>query len=156
MLTEEERVEIETELKRHYNKRAACFEALRIVQRRRGWVSDEIREIADLLDLTPEELDSVATFYTFIFRRPVGKHVIYLCDSISCWVMGYEDVLGHIKGRLGIGPGETTDDGQFTLIPVSCIGTCDHAPAMMIDGETYRDLTPEKMDEILKNLWNKS
>jgi NADH-quinone oxidoreductase subunit E len=149
MLTEEERHEIEAELKNHRNKQAACFEAMRIVQRRRGWISDEIKDIAELLDMTADELDSIATFYTFIFRKPVGKHVIYICDSISCWVMGYEDLLGYLKARLKIDLGETTGDGQFTLLPVSCIGTCDHAPALMIDDKLHHDLDREKIDEIL-------
>ncbi len=149
MLTEEERREIEAELKNHRNKQAACFEAMRIVQRRRGWISDEIKDIAVLLDMTADELDSIATFYTFLLRSPVGKHIIYICDGVSCWIVGYEDLLGHLKSRLKVDLGETTADGQFTLLPVSCMGTCDHAPALVIDNELYRDLTKEKIDEIL-------
>lgn len=150
MLTEEERREIEEELKHFKHKQAACVEALKIVQRHRGWVSDEIRGIAGLLGMTPDELDAVATFYSFIFRRPVGKHIILICDSISCWIMGYDIVREHLKKRLGIVPGETSADDQFTLLPVSCLGACDHAPAMMIDGELYLDLTPGKIDGILE------
>ncbi len=150
MLTEEERDEIVAELKNHRDKRADCFEALRIVQRRRGWISDEIGEIAELLDMTADELDAVATFYTFIFRRPVGRHVIYICDGVSCWIMGYDDLLGHLQSRLNIGLGETTEDGRFTLLPVSCLGTCDRAPALMVGGDLYQDLTREKIDEILE------
>jgi NADH-quinone oxidoreductase subunit E len=150
MLTDQERQEIVEELKRHAHGRAACVEALKIVQRHRGWVSDEIGDVATLLGMTAEELDSVATFYSLIFRRPVGKHVILICDSVSCWVMGYEEILLHLKERLGIAPGETSGDGQFTLLPVNCLGICDHAPALIIDDETYRDLTPEKMDAILR------
>ncbi len=150
MLTEEERDEIAAELKNRRDKRAACFEALRIVQRRRGWISDEIGEIAELLDMTADELDAVATFYTFIFRRPVGRHVIYVCDGVSCWVLGYEDLLGYLKSRLKIDLGGTTEDNRFTLLPVSCLGTCDHAPALMVGSDLYRDLTKEKIDEILE------
>ncbi len=150
MLTEEERDEIVAELKNHRDKRAACFEALRIVQRRRGWISDEITEIAELLDMTADELDAVATFYTFIFRRPVGRHVIYICDGISCWIMGYEDLLGYLKSLLRVELGGTTEDGRFTLLPVSCLGTCDHAPALMVGSDLYQDLTREKIDEILE------
>jgi len=149
MLTEEERKEIEAELRNHRNKQAACFEAMRIVQRRRGWISDEVKDIAVLLNMTADELDSIATFYTFLFRRPVGKHIIYMCDGVSCWIMGCDDLLGHLKLRLKIDMGGTTEDGQFTLLPVSCIGTCDHAPALMIDNELHKDLTREKIDEIL-------
>ena len=150
MLTEEERREIEEELKRFTHKQAACVEALKIVQKHRGWVSDEVGGIAELLGMTPDELDAVATFYSFIFRRPVGKHIILICDSISCWVMGYDLVREHLQKKLGISPGETTADGQFTLLPASCLGVCDRAPAMMIDDELYLDLTPHKIDSILE------
>ncbi len=150
MLTEEERNEIVAGLKDHRDKRAACFEAMRIVQRRRGWISDEIKEIAELLDMTAEELDGVATFYTFIFRRPVGRHVIYICDGVSCWIMGHEDLLGYLKSRLSVDLGGTTEDGRFTLLPVSCLGTCDRAPALMVGDDLYQDLTREKIDEILE------
>jgi NADH-quinone oxidoreductase subunit E len=151
MLTEEEKREIESELQHYEQKQAACIEAMKIIQRHRGWVSDEsIQDIARLLEMTPDELDSVATFYNLIFRRPVGKHVILMCDSVSCWIMGYEGLRKHLTQRLGINLGETTPDGRFTLLPVVCLGTCDHAPALMIDNDLYRDLDPEKIDAILE------
>jgi NADH-quinone oxidoreductase subunit E len=149
MLTEEERQEIITELKNHENRRAACFEAMRIVQRKKGCISDELGEIAELLGMTADELDSVATFYPFVFRKPVGRHVIYICDGVSCWIMGYEDLRSYLKTRLKIDFGGTTEDGRFTLLPVSCLGTCDHAPALMVDDDLHQDLTKEKIDEIL-------
>jgi len=150
MLTEEERQEIKEELANHKNKRAASVEALKIIQRRRGWVGDEIREMAELLEMSPEELDSLATFYSLVYRKPVGKHVILVCDGISCWVMGYETVREYLTSKLGVGLGETTEDGLFTMLPVSCLGACDHAPAMLIDDELYFDLEPAKIDDILK------
>src|SRR5262250_987504 len=129
MLTEEERREIEAELHQYAQKRAVCIDALKIIQRRRGWVSDEsIRELADFLEMTPDELDSVATFYNKIFRRPVGKHVIFICDSVSCWIMGYDRVRERITELLGAKLGETSADGRFTLLPNVCLGACDHAP----------------------------
>jgi NADH-quinone oxidoreductase subunit E len=150
MLTDDERLEITAELKNHENRRAACFEAMRIVQRKRGFISDElISGIAQLLDMTADELDSVATFYTFIFRKPVGRHVIYICDGVSCWIMGYEDLRSYLKTRLNVDFGGTTADGRFTLLPVSCLGTCDHAPALMVDDDLHQDLTKEKINEIL-------
>jgi NADH-quinone oxidoreductase subunit E len=152
MLTEEEIKEIDQELEHYEQKRAACVEALKIIQQHRGWVSDEsIQDIAEHLDMSPEELDNVATFYNLIFRKPVGKHVILICDSISCWIMGYDNIRDHLFNRLGINNlGETSSDGQFTLLPIPCLGTCDHAPAMMIDTELYKDLDPEKIDAILE------
>ena len=149
MLSEEERQEIEREILRSGVKRGASLEALRIVQQYRGWVSDEIHATAEILGMTSAELDAVATFYSLIFRRPVGKHVILICDTVSCWVAGYEKILERLTRRLGIGMNETSADGQFTLLAVACLGVCDRAPAMMIDEELYTDLTPEKVDEIL-------
>ena len=95
-------------------------------------------------------MDSVATFYNLIFREPVGRNVILLCDSVSCWLLGYENLLTHLKNKLGIGLGETTKDNRFTLLPMPCLGTCDHAPALMINNDLHRDLTPEKLDRILE------
>jgi NADH-quinone oxidoreductase subunit E len=150
MLTDEERKAIEEEVGRCEQRTGASVEALRIVQGHRGFVSDDaLKAVAEFLDMTPEELDGVATFYPFIFRKPVGRHVIFICDGVACWVMGFESVLGRITARLGIGLGETTEDGRFTLLPISCIGACDHAPALMIDGKLYRDLDMEMIDEIL-------
>jgi NADH-quinone oxidoreductase subunit E len=150
MLSAEEKKEIEAEFPRYEQKRAACVEALKIVQRHRGWVSDEaLIAVADFLEMTPAELDGVATFYNLIFRKPVGKHIILVCDSVSCWIMGYERILQHLQDRLGIVFGETTADGVFTLLPIVCLGACDQAPAMMIDDELYGNLEPAKIDEIL-------
>jgi NADH-quinone oxidoreductase subunit E len=150
MLTADEKREIET-VRHHYaHPRAAGPEALKIIQRGRGWVPDEeLREAAGLLEMSPDELDSIATFYNLIFRRRVGRHVILLCDSVCCWIVGYERVREHLSSRLGIGPGETTPDGRFTLLPVACLGACDRAPAMMIDEDLHGDLDPSKVDAIL-------
>jgi NADH-quinone oxidoreductase subunit E len=151
MLTEKEITKIDQEISHLPHKSAACIEALKIVQQERGWVSDNsIKLIAEHLETSPEEVDSVATFYNLIFRKPVGRHVILLCDSISCWVVGYERIRDHLKVRLGIDWGETTGDDRFTLLPIPCLGTCDHAPAMMIDNDLHRDLTAERIDEILE------
>jgi len=155
MLTEKERDDIERELAKYGNsgpKSAACLDAMKIVQRYRGWVSDDaIRDIAVVLEMTPEELDGVATFYNLIFRRQVGRHVILICTTISCWVMGYEDILKHLQERLGIQLGETTADGRFTLLPVPCLGACDGAPAIMIDDTLYPNVSRVRIDDILSD-----
>jgi NADH-quinone oxidoreductase subunit E len=152
MLSPEEQREIEAELAHYPFKRAAGVEALKIVQLHRGWVSDEaLREVADFLGLSPSELDNVATFYNMIFRKPVGRHVILLCDSVSCWVMGFESIRDYLSRRLAIKMGETTLDGRFTLLPNACLGCCDRAPAMLIDRQLHVDLTPEKIESILLN-----
>ena len=150
MLSEQEQQEIAAEFPRYAARRAVGPEALKIVQRYRGWISEEsLRDVAALLEMTPAELDSVATFYNLVFRRPVGRHVILVCDSVSCWVLGYEAVRRHLAARLGIEVGQTTADGRFTLLPSACLGACDRAPAMMIDEQLYGDLTVEKIDAIL-------
>jgi NADH-quinone oxidoreductase subunit E len=151
MLSSDETKEIEHELEHYEEAHAASIEALKIVQRHRGWVSDEsIRDIAGVLGMSVEELDGVATFYNLIYRRPVGRHVIHICDSVSCWLTGYEDQLEHLRDRLGIGLGETTADERFTLLPIVCLGACERAPAMMVDGRLHTDLTPERIDGILE------
>lgn len=150
MLTAKEKKEIEAEFPRYEQKRAACVEALKIVQRHRGWVSDEtLIDVAEFLELNPAELDAVATFYNLIFRKPVGKHIILVCNSVSCWIMGSERILKHLQDRLGIVLGETSADGVFTLLPIVCLGACDQAPAMMIDDQLYGNLDSAKIDEIL-------
>ncbi|MFZ4462737.1 MAG: NADH-quinone oxidoreductase subunit NuoE [Bacteroidales bacterium] len=150
MLTAEEIHEINEEIGMYPYKQAACIEALKVVQNHRRWVSDEnIQDLARLLEMSAEEIDSVATFYNLIYRKPVGKYVILLCDSVSCYIMGYETVLSYIEKKLGIKMGETTADDRFTLLPVPCLGTCDHAPAMMVGRDLHRDLTQEKLDQIL-------
>ena len=150
MLTAEEKKEIEAEFPRYEQKRAACVEALKIVQRHRGWVSDDtLSEVAEFLEMTPAELDAVATFYNLIFRKPVGKHIILVCDSVSCWIMGYEQHPAASAGPSGHPLGETSADGVFTLLPIVCLGACDQAPAIMIDDQLYGNLDPAKIDEIL-------
>ncbi len=152
MLSPEEKHEIEIEFPRYEQKRAVGIEALMAVQRHRGWVSDEtLRDVAALLDMTPDELDNVATFYNLIFRRPVGRHVILVCDSVTCWIMGYEKLVAALGDRLRIRLGETSADGRFTLLPMACLGTCDHAPALMIDEDLYRDVDPARLEEILQH-----
>jgi NADH-quinone oxidoreductase subunit E len=151
MLAEKEREEILAELRNAEVPRSACMEALKIVQQWRGFVSDEaIKDLAPLLGMTAEELEGIATFYSLIFRRPVGRHVILICDSVTCWVMGYEKILEYLKERLEIALGETTRDNRFTLLPVNCLGACDHAPALLIDGILYGDLDKQKLDQILE------
>ena len=152
MLSVEEINEIAAETA-HYPKRdAGCIDALKIVQRHRGWVSDEsVHDIALHLGMSPTDVDSVATFYNLIYRKPVGRHVISICDSVSCWIMGYEQLRKHLHERLGIGFGETTPDNRFTLLPTVCLGCCDHAPAMMVDSDLHSDLDPEKIDARLEN-----
>ncbi len=152
MLTEEEKKEILEEVKHYPYPAAACIDALKIVQDHRGWVSDEsVRDIAKVLMMSNEEVDGVATFYSRIYRKQAGRNIILVCDSVSCMIMGFGSIYKHISNKLGIGFGETTADGRFTLLPISCLGDCDHAPAMMINNDHFNYLTVEKVDELLGN-----
>ncbi len=152
MLTNDEINEIKAEIRQYPYPAVACIDALKIVQHHRGWVSDEsVRDIAELLGLSNEEVDGVATFYSRIYRRPVGRNVILICDSIACMIMGYGSLYEYISKKLGIGFGDTTSDGRFTLLPISCLGDCDNAPAMMINNDHFNRLTIEKIDDLLVN-----
>ncbi len=150
MLSGEEIKEIEEEIPHYGERKAVSIDALKIVQRHRGWVSDEaLHDLAQYLEMTTDELDGIATFYNLIFRKPVGRHVIMLCNSMSCYVMGYERIRQSIKDKLQVDFGETTSDGVFTLLPIVCLGICDHAPAMMVDEDTYTHLDPENVGTVL-------
>jgi NADH-quinone oxidoreductase subunit E len=151
MLSLKEKAEIEEESRLYPYPAAVCIDALKIVQKHRGWISDEaVADIAAELNMAAQEVDSVATFYTRIYRRPVGRNIILICDNISCMIMGYESVYRKISEKLAIRFGETTTDGRYTLLPVSCLGDCDHAPSLMINDDLHHNIELEKIDEILE------
>lgn len=151
MLSEAERREIEAVLPQMPERRAACIDALQAVQRHRGWVSDEaLADAAAFLGMTVDELEGIATFYNGIFRRPVGRHVIRVCDSVSCWIMGAERLREALQARLDAKPGGSTADGRFTLLPNVCLGACDHAPVLMVDDELFGDVDPAALDRLLE------
>jgi NADH-quinone oxidoreductase subunit E len=150
-LSEQELKAIDHEIQLVPYKKAAVIEALKIVQQHRRWISDEsVDAIAAYLEMSPAEVDSVATFYNLIFRKPVGRHIILLCDSISCYVMGYKKLQEALQQKLEIKFGETTTDQRFTLLPNCCLGCCDRAPALMIDEDLYMDTSVDLLDDILK------
>lgn len=136
----------------HYEQpQAASIEALKIVQRRHGWVPDEaIAAIARVLGIGPGEVEGVATFYSLIFRQPVGRHVVLVCDSSSCFLTGFDELKQALVRELGIDYGETTTDNRFTLLPVCCLGACDGAPALMIDDDTYGPVSPGDLPGLLE------
>ena len=149
-LTREIEEEILAKIEKVPHPRGACVLALKIIERHHGWVSDEhVRAASDLLGLTPEEIESSATFYNHIYRKATGRHIILICRSVTCWIMGYDEILERLRERLGIDMGDTSADGRFTLLPVQCLGACDRAPAIMIDEDLHCDLTPDMIDAIL-------
>lgn len=152
MLSEYEYKEIDEEIAKFPHRRNAGLDALMIVQKHRGYVSDEaLIHVAQYLGMSSTELDGIATFYNLIFRKPVGRFVIRLCDSVCCYIMGYEDIRKSIKEELGIDWGQTTSDQKFTLLPAQCLGACDRAPVMMVNDRTYQNLTCQRVREILSS-----
>ncbi|MGX8942096.1 NADH-quinone oxidoreductase subunit NuoE [Symbiopectobacterium sp. Eva_TO] len=138
--------------KHHYeDARAASIEALKIVQKHRGWVPDgAIHAIADILGIPASDVEGVATFYSQIFRQPVGRHVIRYCDSVVCYINDFQGVQAALERKLKIKPGQTTFDGRFTLLPTCCLGNCDKGPSMMIDEDTHSHVKPDDIDSLLE------
>lgn len=136
---------------------SALIPALYAVQARFGHVPETLADaLAEALEVPPERVREVVTFYFMFNEKPVGRYHIFLCRNLSCWLRGSEDLRAHLESRLGIGLGETTPDGLFTLTGVECLGMCDHAPVMQINGEFHPDLTAEKIDAVLDALKTKS
>jgi len=133
--------------------RARILPILREAQAKHGHITpDVVAEAADTLGMTVGDVYGVATFYSFLSIEPLGEHVIMVCKSVPCWMKNSQVVIETIQQELGCKVGETTEDGKFSLLTTNCIGACDHAPAMMVDGEVYGDLTREKVLEILNQL----
>jgi NADH-quinone oxidoreductase subunit E len=151
MIPESLRSELQARIASAVTNREAAVDVLKCLQAHYGWLTDEaMEEAADLLCLTPLQLDELATFYEMLYRRQVGKRVIHVCDSISCWAMGGESLMAHLARQLGIAPGETTSDGMFTLLPCCCLGNCGEAPTLMIGDTLYGRVTPELATQILE------
>lgn len=151
VLSPAERHDIEHSMTHYEDPRAACIDALKIVQKVHGWVPDGAPDaIGAVLGIPASDVEGVATFYNLIFRRPVGRHVIKVCDSIACFMTGYEDVRAALVRQLGIQPGETTVDNRFTLLPICCLGLCDKGPALMIDDDTHGNVDPAHVATLLE------
>jgi NADH-quinone oxidoreductase subunit E len=145
-LSDAELAAIDAEIAHLPYRSAAAIDALKIVQAQRGWVSDEVLQaIARHLGMSAEELDGIATFYNLIFRRPVGEKVILLCNSITCWIKGCDELQRKISEQLGAGLGETTSDGRYTLLPITCLGACDKAPVMMVGDELCENVDAQSL-----------
>jgi NADH-quinone oxidoreductase subunit E len=153
MLPKELLEKLQTQIANVDHPRELAVDIMFALQNYYGYLSDEALEAAArLLDMTPLELEEIATFYDFIYREPVGRFVIHVCDGVVCWMNGYDSVMDYLLKKLEIKPGETTKDRLFTILPTACIGYCDLSPAMLINGRAYGPLTPEKIDDILSRL----
>lgn len=153
VLSEETRQLIEAEFPKYPDKRSVTLPALRIAQEALGYVSEPAMiDVAEILELTPIQVYEVATFYTQYNIKPVGKYLIQVCKTLSCALVGAESIIDHLKDRLGIGVGETTKDGIFSIRLVECLAACGSAPMMQINNRYYEKLTTEKVDRILDDL----
>jgi len=153
MQPDELKTKLEEKIAASDHPRELVVDVMFAMQDHYGYLSDAaVTETAALVGMTTVEVDELATFYPFIYREPVGRYVIHVCDSVVCWMGGHESLQDHLMQRLAIGMGETTADGLFTLLPVCCIGYCDRAPAILINKKVYGELTPEKLDGIIARL----
>ena len=135
-------------------KRSAVLAALYLVQEQQGYVSaNGMRHIAPILDLTPAEVEDVATYYVMFFREPVGKYVVQVCRTLSCALAGAERVTEALSEKLGIHVGETDATGTFTLQEFECLGACDRAPVVMVNNEHWHEhATPESCSKLIDDL----
>jgi len=145
--------QIQELINKYPQKRSALIPSLQLAQEEVGFLSREvIAQIAQIFDLSSNEVNEVSSFYTMLYREPVGKYVIQVCTNISCMLCNAEKILAHLVERLGIKPGETTPDRKFTLLEVECLGSCGTSPVIQINNDYYEDLTVEKVDRILDGL----
>lgn len=149
---------LKTRIARAEEPREAVVDVMYHLQRHHGYLSDEaLEQAAQLVGMSPLEVEELATFYDYVYREPVGTLIIHVCDGVVCWMRhgGWDEglsVIEHLSRTLGVKPGETTSDGLFTLLPSACIGLCDQAPAMLINGVPYGSLTPDRIDAVLEEL----
>jgi len=154
VFTGERRKELDDILSRYPTKMAALLPALWIVQDSRGWVSEEgMKEVAEVLDLTPAYVKGVVTFYTMYHQHPVGRHFIQVCTTSPCQICGAEEVRDAFLRHTGCEElGVTSNDGKFTVIEVECLGACGFATPVMINEQFIESVTPAKVPEILAGL----
>lgn len=143
----------ETILSRYPSKRAALLPVLTLAQREFGWISDEVAEyVGALMGYPPSDVMSVATFYTMLHKKPVGRYHMEICRNISCWLKGTYACVDEIRNRLKVEAGEVTADGKFSWNLTECLGSCGTAPAMQVGDRYYEDLTPANVGELIEKL----
>lgn len=153
MLSEATRHKIEALMQRYPQACSALIPSLQLAQDEAGYLSpDAIVDVAGIFRLSPNEVYEVASFYTMLYKKPVGKYVIQVCTNISCLLCNCEELMTHLRRRLGIKPGETTPDGRFTLMEVECLASCGTAPVVQINEDYHENLTVEKLDCLLDSL----
>ncbi len=144
---------IERILPKYPDKKAAVMPVLYIAQEQNGWISGEaVVAVAALLEMRPEEVLGVVTFYTMYHKKPAGKYHIQVCTNVSCMLRGGYDIFNQVRAKLGLENGEVTDDGRFSLEEVECMGSCGTAPMIAVNEDYYENLTEEQVDKILESL----
>lgn len=144
---------IEAETKKYPSKQAAVMATLYIAQGQNGWISNEvIREIANVLEMTPEEVLGIVTFYTMYHQKPMGKYHIQVCTNVSCMLRGSYEIFNLVKEKLGIDNMEVTPDMKFSLEEVECMGSCGTAPMIALNEDYYENLSTKKVEEIIAGL----
>jgi NADH-quinone oxidoreductase subunit E len=152
-LTPEQIAEVRRLQSLYPDARGALLPVLHLAQDAFGHISLPVEEyVAGLFDLSPAHVHEVVTFYTLFFREPKGRHVVSVCQNLSCHLMGAKTIIEHVKRRLGVEVGETTADGRVTLLTVECLCACEQAPMMQVDDRYEGLLTPEKVDRVLQGL----
>jgi len=140
-------------ISKHETQQSALIPVLWEVQDNFGWLSPQsMEEVAVILDLPPTGVQNVATFYTMFFTEPAGKHIVWVCRTLSCALKGAEHIEHHLCERLDLNTGDTTEDGSITLMEAECLASCGTAPAMLVDDTLYENLTREKVDNIIDSL----
>jgi NADH-quinone oxidoreductase subunit E len=153
MLSDGMRSKIEALRAQYPQPRSALIPSLHLVQEQIGYLPPEaISEVAQLFHLAPNEVYEVASFYTMLYKKPMGRYVIQVCTNISCLLCNCEELMAHLQKRLGIRPGETTSDRKFSLLEVECLASCGTAPVVQINEDYHENLTIEKLDRILDSL----
>lgn len=152
-LTDAARLELIETAKRYPIKRSAVLHGLRLVQEEAGFVTEAgMREVAEVLEMTPHEVYDVATFYTLFHLRPKGEYLIQVCRTLPCALGGSESLLSHLEQRLGIREGQTTPDGKFTLVTVECLAACGKAPVMQVNDRYHEAVSTEEVDRLIESL----
>lgn len=153
MLPEKLRTELAARVLAVEHPRELVVDVMRAIQSEFGYLSDDgVKLTAQLLDMNPIEVEELATFYNYIYREPVGKHVIHVCNSLMCQMDGYLSIKDYLCQKLDIELGRTTSDGCITLLPACCLGYCDRSPAMLVDGKSHGNLTFDTLDRIIETL----
>jgi NADH-quinone oxidoreductase E subunit len=153
MISEQARARMRDAVTRYPSARSAMLPALHIAQEEEGHITPEgVEAVAEALGVRPDEVDMVVSFYSMYFRKPVGRHVIKVCTSISCYLRGCDTLMAHLEQRLGIRRGETTADGAITLLPIECLASCGTAPVLQVNDEFVENVTLEDADALVQRL----